>query len=60
MICEPGKVLSKDLTDCLGLITHLLRSEYGTFQLFSGDNRAKEGEMFFWGIFSFVKGLFKV
>ena len=44
----------------LGFITHLLRSEYGTFQLFSGDQKTKEGEMFIWGILSFIRGLWNV
>lgn len=44
----------------LGFLTHLLRSEYGTFQLFSGDQRTKEGEMFIWGILSFIRGLWNV
>ena len=55
-ICELGKVPPGSPSH-VGLLTHLLRSEYGTFQLFSGDTRAKEGEMFFWGIISFLKGL---
>ena len=44
----------------LGFITHLLRSEYGTLQLFSGDQKTKEGEMFIWGILSFIRGLWNV
>ena len=34
----------------------MLRQDYGTFRLFSGEGRAGKGEMFFWGLMSFFKG----
>lgn len=34
----------------------MLRQDYGTFRLFSGDKRAGKGDMFFWGLFNFFKG----
>lgn len=44
----------------LGFLSELLRSEYGTFQLFSGDNRAQKGEMFLNGLWRFAQGLWQV
>lgn len=43
-----------------GFLHHVLRKDYGTFQLFSGDDHAQRGEMFFWGIISFFKGAAEV
>ena len=48
------------LSYCLGFLHHILRKDYGTFRLFSGDENANEGEMFFRGLFSFVKGALTV
>ncbi|KAK8815763.1 hypothetical protein WA538_004887 [Blastocystis sp. DL] len=45
-----------DMTTWTGFLHHVLRKDYGTFQLFSGDDHAQRGEMFFWGLVSFFKG----
>lgn len=43
-----------------GFLHHVLRKDYGTFQLFSGEDHAQRGEMFFWGIVSFFRGAAEV
>ena len=48
------------LSSYVGLLSHLLRLEYGTFRLFAGDDSRKTGEMFVSGLSVYFAGAWKV